>query len=136
VKYGRSADNFVRPVAQFSLLLTPTFVVSSIPAYSLRYPSFLGVVVPELYSSKFLFLGANLFDPVLSPAEDKDITLGVLRVNIKLLLADVPGVRGGWKMTDFAPDNRGGGAVLSREVWKVNAPGIALGEFVIVADYY
>jgi hypothetical protein len=26
VKYGRSADNFVRPVAQFSLLLTPTFV--------------------------------------------------------------------------------------------------------------
>jgi hypothetical protein len=28
VKYGRSADNFVRPVAQFSLLLTPTFVSS------------------------------------------------------------------------------------------------------------
>jgi hypothetical protein len=33
------------------------------------------------------------------------MTLAVLRVSIKLLLAD--GVRGGWKMWDFAPDNLG-----------------------------
>lgn len=93
------------------------------------------MVVPELYTSKFLFLDANLFDPILSPAEDKDITLDVLRVNIKLLLAEVPGVRGGWKMCDFAPESRGGGALLSRDaLWKVNAPGIVFEEFVMVRD--
>lgn len=53
--------------------------------------------MPEVYSSRFRFL-ANVLEPDLSPAEDIDITLVVLRVNIKLLLADVPGVRGGWKM--------------------------------------
>jgi hypothetical protein len=59
--------------------------------------------------------------------------LCVLRVNIKLLEAEALGVRGGWKMCDFAPDNLGAASSRSRG-WKLNAPGIAFGEFVIVAD--
>ena len=57
--------------------------------------------------------------------------LCVLRVKISELLALALGVRGGWKMCDFAPDSLG--AAASRG-WKLNAPGIiALGEFVIVS---
>lgn len=44
--------------------------------------------------------------------------------------ADALGVRGGWKTWDFAPDSRGG-AVSRLAVWKLNAPGIAEGEFAI-----
>jgi hypothetical protein len=55
--------------------------------------------------------------------------LCVLLVNIRLLEADALGVRGGWKIWDFAPERRG--AAGSRG-WKLNAPGIAFGEFVIV----
>jgi hypothetical protein len=57
--------------------------------------------------------------------------LCVLRVRIRELLALALGVRGGWKMWDFAPERRG--AAASRG-WKLNAPGIALGEFVMVVE--
>lgn len=68
---------------------------------------------------------------LLSPADDIDITLVVLRVSIRDDDADALGVRGGWKMCDFAPDRRGG--AVSRLVgWKLNAPGIAEGEFAIL----
>jgi len=60
--------------------------------------------------------------------DDRLITLCVLRVKIRLLLALALGVRGGWKICDFAPDRRG--AAGSRG-WKLNAPGIALGELVM-----
>ena len=38
---------------------------------------------------------------------DIDITLAVLRVRIREEEADALGVRGGWKIWDFAPDTRG-----------------------------
>jgi hypothetical protein len=68
----------------------------------------------------------------VSPVDDKLIMLAVLRVRIRLLDAEALGVRGGWKMCDFAPESRGGATVAASRGWKLNAPGIALGEFVIV----
>lgn len=55
----------------------------------------------------------------------------MLRVRIREEDADALGVRGGWKMWDFAPESRGG-AVSRLAVWKLNAPGIAEGEFAIL----
>jgi hypothetical protein len=61
------------------------------------------------------------------------MTLCVLLVRIRLLLALALGVRGGWKICDFAPESLGAAGSRSRG-WKLNAPGIVFGEFVIVAD--
>jgi hypothetical protein len=60
------------------------------------------------------------------------MTLCVLFVKIKLLLALALGVRGGWKICDLAPDSLGAAGSRSRG-WKLNAPGIVFGEFVIAA---
>ena len=46
--------------------------------------------------------------------------------------ADVLGVRGGKKTCDFAPERRGVAPFSRCDGWKLKAPGIALGEFVIL----
>ncbi len=60
----------------------------------------------------------------------------MLLVKIKLEEVDALGVRGGWNICDFAPDSLGSAApvrswFVAALAWKLNAPGIALGEFVI-----
>jgi hypothetical protein len=96
------------------------------------YP-FLGVSVPpSLYSWSVRFLGANL-GLSLPPVVDIDITLAVLLVRIREEEADALGVRGGWKIWDFAPETRGAEPLSRWGCEKLNAPGIApLGEFVIL----
>ena len=63
MKYGRSADNFVRPVAQFSLLLTPTFVVT----FTLKSAIFKNYILVsfKVFSLPFSYLKIKIRDLIL-----------------------------------------------------------------------